>query len=90
MAWLAPGLENHSRQTCGSTAPDDDPEIKAIAHWNADPKPSSSLPVPRAGSLWKYDPDADTMTDEPWVSDCLFAATYPPPEVSRANSSPQK
>ncbi|WFU73224.1 lysozyme inhibitor LprI family protein [Bradyrhizobium sp. CB2312] len=71
--------------------PDDDAAAKAFAHWNADPKPSNELPAPHAGGLWRYDPDIQPrMTDQQWMRDCLFASTYPPPEVSRANSSPQK
>jgi uncharacterized protein YecT (DUF1311 family) len=60
-------------------------------HWNTTPAPSDYLPTLDAVDLWKYDPDfSPNATDQRWMHDCLFASTYPPPEVSRANSSPQK
>jgi uncharacterized protein YecT (DUF1311 family) len=72
--------------------PDDDDETKALSHWNINPKPSGDyLPAPRAGDLWKYDPDIEPdLTGQPWMNDCLTASTYPPPEVSRASSSPRE
>ena len=71
---------------------DDDPEIKAIAHWNTNPKPENSYPVSRVGALWKYDPDFDLYDDDtqPWMHDCLFAVSYPPREVSRSDPAPAK
>jgi uncharacterized protein YecT (DUF1311 family) len=71
--------------------PDDADDIKAIARWNTNPG-SDDLPIPHAGRLWKYDPDSEPgLTDQPWMRDCLFASTYPPPEVSRpTNPAPQK
>ena len=65
-----------------------DPEniaiVGATAHWNTNPQISfGDLGPPRAGSLWKYDPDGPAESDEPWMRDCLFAPSYPPPDVSR-------
>lgn len=71
--------------------PDDDAETKAVAHWNTNPLSAGDLPIPHAGRLWKYDPDAPPkLADQPWIHDCLFASTYPPPELSRPNSTPKK
>jgi uncharacterized protein YecT (DUF1311 family) len=74
--------------------PDDNVEAKAISHWNTTPDPSShspDLPTWRAGDLWKYDPDIEReVIDQQWMNDCLFASTYPPPDVSRSNSVPDK
>jgi uncharacterized protein YecT (DUF1311 family) len=73
--------------------PDDDAETKAVAHWNTNPEPSDELPIPHANRLWKYDPDIDvdpTTTGQPWMHDCLFASTYPPPEVSHPDSASKK
>jgi uncharacterized protein YecT (DUF1311 family) len=77
----------------GNTCPD--PEnivgIGADAHWNTNPQPSATdLRPPRAGSLWKYDPDIPSETDEPWMRDCLFASTYPTPDASRPDPVPEK
>jgi len=70
---------------------DDDAETKATAHWNADPEPSAILPASHAGDLWKYDPDIEPdVINQPWMHDCLFAPIYPPPEVSRPNSTAKK
>jgi uncharacterized protein YecT (DUF1311 family) len=67
---------------------DDNAETKAISHWNTNPEPPAQLPTARADDLWKYDPDiAPSAIDQQWMSDCLFAATYPPPDVSRPNSN---
>lgn len=69
----------------------DTAETKAISHWNTNPEPSDDLTMPHAGDLWKYDPDvAPREIDQQWMHDCLFASTYPPPKVSRPNSTPQK
>ena len=71
--------------------PDDDAETKAIAHWNMNPDPSNELSNEHASVRWKFDPDIDPrVTDQPWMRDCLFASTYPPPEGSRPNSAPAK
>ncbi|MBR0872262.1 DUF1311 domain-containing protein [Bradyrhizobium tropiciagri] len=71
--------------------PNDDAETKAIAHWNTNPIPSENTPAPRAADLWKYDPDTSVgLTDEQWMHDCLFAATFPPADVSRADPAPKK
>jgi len=71
--------------------PDDDANTKALAHWKLNPEPSNDLPLPHATGLWKYDPDIDPMMiDESWMHDCLFASTYPPPEVGRPNSAPAR
>ena len=78
----------------GLTCPD--PEniamIGPAAHWNTNPHPSTfDLRPPRASSLWKYDPDGPgSGADEPWVRECLFARTYPPPELSRPDPIPEK
>ncbi len=70
--------------------PDDDAETKAIAHWNTNPLSSRDLPVPHAGRLSKYDPDAGPKAaGDPWMDDCLFAPAYPPPELSRPSSAPK-
>lgn len=66
---------------------DDDAETKAIAHWNTNPEPSTHLAAPYADDLWKYDPDIEpNVIDNQWMLDCLFSATYPPPEESRPSS----
>lgn len=79
-------------KTCEQCAePDDNAETKAVAHSNTNPEPSNALSTPHASGLWKYDPDIEPgMTDQPWPNDCLFASTYPPPQVSRTNSSGQE
>jgi uncharacterized protein YecT (DUF1311 family) len=77
----------------GLTCPDPENigEIGAVAHWNTNPQLSNAdLRPPRAGSLWKYDPDGPSETDEPWMRDCLSASTYPPPDVSRPDPVPEK
>jgi uncharacterized protein YecT (DUF1311 family) len=71
--------------------PDDDAETKAVAHWTTNPESSDELPTPHASGLWKYDPDIDpAISDQPWMRDCLFASTYPPPELSRPDPAPKK
>jgi uncharacterized protein YecT (DUF1311 family) len=71
--------------------PDDDAETKAVAHWNTNPLSAKDLPTPHAGRLWKYDPDAGPKAaGDPWMHDCLFAPTYPPPELSRPSSAREK
>jgi len=61
-----------------------DAQLEAEAHWNTNPQPSEWLAPPRAGHLWKYDLDApQLMVDDAWVGDCLSAANYPPPGISR-------
>jgi hypothetical protein len=67
--------------------PDDDAETKAISHWNTKPEASDYLPKP--DDLWKYDPDVEPdFIAQAWMNDCVSAATYPPPEMSRP--TPQK
>jgi uncharacterized protein YecT (DUF1311 family) len=64
---------------------------EAAAHWNTNPRISfGDLGLPRAGHLWKYDPDGPAGYDEPWMQDCLFAPSYPPPAVSRPDPSPTR
>jgi len=64
--------------------PDDDVETKKVAHWNTNPQLPDGLPTPHANGLWKYDPDFDSsIVDQPWMRECLFAPTFPPPEASR-------
>jgi uncharacterized protein YecT (DUF1311 family) len=71
--------------------PENIEEIGAAAHWNTNPRPSTTdLRPPRANSLWKYDPEGPAGADEPWMQDCLFAPTYPPPDVSRPDPVPEK
>jgi uncharacterized protein YecT (DUF1311 family) len=70
-----------------------DPENIAIdevsAHWNTNPQISvGDLGPPRAGNLWKYDPDGPPGFDEPWMQDCLFAPSYPRPEPSPTGKTP--
>ena len=70
----------------GKTCPDreNNNEIGVDAHWNTNPQPSATdLRPPRPRSLWKYDPDSHSETDTPWMRDCLFASTYPPPDMSQ-------
>ena len=70
----------------GHTCPDQENIARgeAAAHWNTNPQISlGDLGPPRAGSLWKYDPDGPPGYDEPWMADCLLAPSYPPPDVSR-------
>jgi uncharacterized protein YecT (DUF1311 family) len=69
--------------------PDDAAETRAVAHWNT--KPADDLPIQPAGRLWKYDPDIEPdQIARQWMQDCLFAPTYPPPEVSRPDSGSKK
>ena len=77
----------------GNTCPDPENigDVGAAAHWNTNPQPSAfNLHSPRAGSLWKFDPDGPRGDDYPWMRDCLFAPTYPPPDVSRPDPVPEK
>jgi uncharacterized protein YecT (DUF1311 family) len=70
----------------GITCPDpENIELAGVAaHWNTNPQPAmSDLTSPRAGSLWKYDPDGPGGYDASWMRDCLFAPTYPPADVSQ-------
>jgi uncharacterized protein YecT (DUF1311 family) len=66
--------------------------VGAAAHWNTNRHPSTyDLRPPRAGSLWKYDPDGPAGEDtDPWMRDCLFALTYPTSDVSRPDPVPEK
>jgi uncharacterized protein YecT (DUF1311 family) len=67
--------------------PDADVWTKLDAHWNTSPDASKQLSAAYVASLWKFDPDIDpSATDHEWMHDCLFTATYPPPEVSRPSS----
>jgi hypothetical protein len=76
-----------TRERCPES--DDDAKARAVAHCNTNPQASSELPTPRAGGLWKYDPDVDpALADQPWMHDCLFTPTYPPPEMSRSDPAP--
>jgi uncharacterized protein YecT (DUF1311 family) len=64
--------------------------FKAVAHWNTNPLSAEHLPTPHADRLWKYDPDAGPKAaGDPWMHDCLFAPTYPPPELSRPSTAPK-
>jgi uncharacterized protein YecT (DUF1311 family) len=72
-----------------------DPEninlVGADAHWNTNPQPTRfDLRPPSASRLWKYDPDGPAGADESWTRDCLFAPTYPPPDVSRPDPVPKE
>jgi uncharacterized protein YecT (DUF1311 family) len=70
----------------GMTCPDPEAieEVGDAAHWNTNPQSSTfDLHPPRAGSLWKYDPDGPSGDNDPWMHDCLFAPIYPPANVSR-------
>ncbi|QOZ49079.1 hypothetical protein XH89_34080 [Bradyrhizobium sp. CCBAU 53340] len=65
-----------------------EPDIGAAAHWDTNPQISAGdLAPPRAGSLWKYDPDGPAGYDEPWMQDCLLAPNYPPADLRRPESS---
>jgi uncharacterized protein YecT (DUF1311 family) len=78
-----------TREQCPD--PTDNAETKASSHWNTNPQPNDTTPLPRADGLWKYDPDVDPgLTQEPWINDCLFASAYPPPEISRFDPAPSK
>jgi uncharacterized protein YecT (DUF1311 family) len=71
--------------------PENIDEVAAAAHWNTNPQPSAfDLRPPRVEDLWKYDPDGPSGNDDPWMRDCLFAPTYPPPDVSRPDPAPEK
>ncbi|UPT86011.1 lysozyme inhibitor LprI family protein [Bradyrhizobium barranii subsp. apii] len=75
----------------GSKCPDPESlaNVEAAAHWNTNPQISfGDLGPPRASRLWKYDPDGPAGYDEPWMQDCLFAPSYPPPDLSRPDPSP--
>jgi uncharacterized protein YecT (DUF1311 family) len=63
----------------------------AAAHWNTNPQISfGDLAPPRAGSLWKYDPDGPAGSETSWMQDCLFAPSYPPSDLSRPDPSEKK
>ncbi|QOZ35504.1 lysozyme inhibitor LprI family protein [Bradyrhizobium sp. CCBAU 53421] len=65
--------------------PGDNATIWGDVRWNTNPASSNDLPPPYTGDLWKYDPDIDVdAIDQPWMHDCLFAASYPPAGSSRA------
>jgi hypothetical protein len=77
----------------GVTCPDREnvDEVGATAHWSTNPQPSASdLHPPRAGSLWKFDPEGPADVDGSWLRDCLFAPSYPPSDASRPDPSPEK
>jgi uncharacterized protein YecT (DUF1311 family) len=77
-----------TREHCPESS--DDPETKAIAHWNTNPQPANNFSVRKEGGFWKYDPDIPLSKDEqPWMDDCLLASTYPPADLSRPDSAPK-
>jgi uncharacterized protein YecT (DUF1311 family) len=75
--------------TTNDRCPEADADVwtKLDSHWNTNPDSPELLSTADLTSLWKFDPDIDpTATDRAWMHDCLFSATYPPPDVSRASS----
>ncbi|WP_229198994.1 lysozyme inhibitor LprI family protein [Bradyrhizobium acaciae] len=71
--------------------PGDNATIWGDARWNMNPASSDDLPTPHADDLWNYDPDIEVdKIDQPWMHDCLFAASYPPANSGRADPAARK
>ncbi|WP_257168497.1 lysozyme inhibitor LprI family protein [Bradyrhizobium sp. SRS-191] len=65
--------------------PDDDVDVKAIAHWTTASPGAAAAPAPAREQRWTYDPDVDArLEDQPWMEDCLFAPVFPPPAQTRS------
>ncbi len=96
-ALIAGELKNVARCSTGEfdkeQCPDspDDAETNAAAHWNTNPQPARDLPTAHLNDLWKYDPDIEPDEPDPkWMRDCLFAPTFPPPELSHPDGAETK